>query len=387
MIIKDSLTLDASGLAVTSDGYLVGEAKVSRAGNVQSYYGAELGLKGMDALKVFGVYRDPDVVFDEKSMMSLAGRPVTRGHPKSGVSADSWKELTVGQMGGVIKRDGEHVVAPMAIMDSSAVQEVMSGARGLSAGYTVGITAADGVAADGTPYQFKQSGELRFNHVAYLPDNNPRAGNTRIGDSWATPVIDCEPGKSPTNPTKGVSDMELKPVVLGDKAFQVAATDAAAVEQFRNDMLKKVADAEAAKKKSEDEKDEEIGSLKVKLKKAEDAAVIDVDALVAQRSALVAQVKALDAAIDVTGKTDADLRKAAVVSKLGDAAVAGLGDAEINGMFKALALSAPAARNPVADALKHGVQSVGDEATKMQDSWNKANNDQNAWRYAQGGNQ
>ena len=34
MIIKDSLTLDASGLAVTSDGYLVGEAKVSRAGNV-----------------------------------------------------------------------------------------------------------------------------------------------------------------------------------------------------------------------------------------------------------------------------------------------------------------------------------------------------------------
>ena len=173
--------------------------------------------------------------------------------------------------------------------------------------------------------------------------------------------------------------MELKPVVLGDKAFQVAATDAAAVEQFRNDMLKKVADAEAAKKKSEDEKDEEIGSLKVKLKKAEDAAVIDVDALVAQRSALVAQVKALDAAIDVTGKTDADLRKAAVVSKLGDA--------EINGMFKALALSAPAARNPVADALKHGVQSVGDEATKMQDSWNKANNDQNAWRYAQGGNQ
>ena len=328
-----------------------------------------LGLNGKDALKVFGVYRDPDVVFDEKSMMSLAGRPVTRGHPKSGVSADSWKELTVGQMGGVIKRDGEHVVAPMAIMDSSAVQEVMSGARGLSAGYTVGITAADGVAADGTPYQFKQSGELRFNHVAYLPDNNPRAGNTRIGDSWATPVIDCEPGKSPTNPTKGVSDMELKPVVLGDKAFQVAATDAAAIEQFRNDMLKKVADAESAKKESDSEKDKEIGRLTAELKTAQDAAEsMDVDKLAAERAELIAKVKSLDASIETLGKSGADLRKAAVQSKLGDAAVANRNADQIEGMFEAIAASAPA--NPVAVAIKSGVKTVGDSATALNDAQN-----------------
>ena len=385
MIIKDSLTLDASGLTVTSDGYLVGEAKVSRAGNVQSYYGAELGLKGMDALKVFGVYRDPDVVFDEKSMMSLAGRPVTRGHPATGVSADSWKELTVGQMGGVIKRDGEHVVAPMAIMDSSAVQEVMSGARGLSAGYTVGITAADGVSADGTPYQFKQSGELRFNHVAYLPDNNPRAGNTRLGDAWVTPVVDYVPGSSPTT-REGASKMELKPVVLGDAVVNIAVGDVAAIEAYKQGMTKNLADAVAAKKKVEEDKDEEIGKLKAELKTAKDAAVIDVDKLVADRTALIAQVKAVDAGIDPAGKSDGDLRKAAVRAKMGDAAIADASDAEISGMFKVLAASG-GSRNPVADALKHGLQSVGDEAAKMQDSWNKANADQNSWRHAQGGNQ
>ena len=68
MLIRDSLTLDASGLKMTKDGYLIGDAKISRAGNVQQYYGAELGLTGDDAGKVFGVYRDPDTVFDEDSL-------------------------------------------------------------------------------------------------------------------------------------------------------------------------------------------------------------------------------------------------------------------------------------------------------------------------------
>ena len=120
MIIQDSLTLDASGLKLTRDGFLVGEARVSRAGNVQQYLGRELGLTGADATKSFGVFRDPDVVFDSSSLMSLAGRPVTRDHPKDEVTADNWSDLAKGQVGGVIRRDGEHVVAPMAIMAGHA---------------------------------------------------------------------------------------------------------------------------------------------------------------------------------------------------------------------------------------------------------------------------
>ncbi|MDR2881451.1 MAG: DUF2213 domain-containing protein [Azoarcus sp.] len=181
MLFQDSLTLDASGLTRTRDGYLIGDARVSRAGNVQQYLGRELGLTGDDAAKVFGVFRDPDAVFDEGSMMSLAGRPVTRGHPEGAVTADNWKELAKGQVAGVIRKDGEHVVAPMAIMDAAAAAEVERGARSLSAGYTCELIADSGTAATGEAYQFRQS-KIRFNHVAYLPDNNPRAGNTRIGD-------------------------------------------------------------------------------------------------------------------------------------------------------------------------------------------------------------
>lgn len=384
MIIKDCLTLDASGLTLTKDGYLVGDAKVARAGNVQSYYGSELGLTGDNAGKVFGVYRDPDVVFDNESMLSLAGRPVTRGHPADGVSADSWKRLAVGQVGGVIRREGEHVVAPMAIMDADAVKEVTSGARSLSAGYSVEIMAADGVSEDGTPYQFKQAGKLRFNHVAYLPDNNPRAGNTRIGDSWRPGASNVsQPGDLPkTEGKEGHMSDSLKTVVLGDRAVSVALGDVAAIEQYKADMTKRLADAEAAKKLSDEQKDEQIGKLKTELKQAKDAAVIDVDALVAARSELVAQVQAIDAKIDPKGKSDAELRKSAVASKLGDAMVKDAPDAEISGMFKALAKDAKPA-NPVQAALRQGVQVVGDAAAKMQDAWHKSLDDHNAWRNAQ----
>lgn len=172
---------------------------------------------------------------------------------------------------------------------------------------------------------------------------------------------------------------QLKTVVLGDKAVQVAVTDVAAIEQYKTDMQRKLSDAEAAKKKVEEDKDEEIGKLKADLKKAQDAAVIDVDALVAARSELVATVKALDAKIDVSGKSDADLRKAAVAAKLGDGMVQGASDAEINGMFKAIAKDAKPG-NPVVDAIKHGVVNVGDAKTMADTALAKASTDLNAWR-------
>ena len=107
----------------------------------------------------------------------------------------------------------------------------------------------------------------------------------------------------------------------------------------------------------------------MQLKAAQDAANIDVDALVAARTALVSQVKSLDSSIDPTGKTDAELRKAAVVAKLGDSAVADVSDAEVAGMFKALAAVAPAAKNPVADAMRGGLKVV-DDNTQMTDAHN-----------------
>lgn len=331
MIIQDSLTLDASGLILTRDGFLVGDARVSRAGNVQQYRGSELGLTGDEAGKMFGVYRDPDVVFDNASMMSLAGRPVTRGHPADGVTADNWKTLAVGQMGGVIRRDGEHVVAPMAIMDGAAAQEVANGARSLSAGYTVDVVPAEGVAADGTPYQFKQAGQLRFNHVAYLPDNNPRAGNTRIGD---------DDSHNPVN--QGGPTVALKTIFVDGLSVETTDAGEAAIVKLQG-QIKTLTDAATADQTKVAElttagatKDAEILTLK---KAVEDAKVTPAQMREAAKAyaKTLGDAKLLAPTVTIADEMDeAAIKKAVVTSKLGDAAK-GWTDAQIDVSFGTLA--------------------------------------------------
>ena len=182
MRLRDALICDAHSLTRTTDGYLVGPARIARAGNVQQYLGRELGLSGDEAEQSFGVYRDPDVVFNKQSMLTLAGRPVTINHPDEPVTAENHKVLSVGHIGGSVARDGEHIVAQMVITDADAVELAENGHRWLSAGYLVDTIASEGVAPDGTPYHYKQCGKVTFNHVALLTDERPRAGNTRFGD-------------------------------------------------------------------------------------------------------------------------------------------------------------------------------------------------------------
>lgn len=173
---------------------------------------------------------------------------------------------------------------------------------------------------------------------------------------------------------------QLKTVVLGDKAVQVAVTDVAAIEQFKADSAKALADAEAKHTAAIAAKDEEIGNLKAELKAAQDAANIDVDALVAARTELVNKVRAIDANIDVDGKSDNDLRRAAVASRYGVDFVKDSSDAEIAGMFKALAKDV---KNPVADAIRTGIKPIGDASQSMNDALQKSVADLNAWRNAQ----
>lgn len=360
MMITDCLTLDASGLSLSKDGYLVGEARVSRAGNVQMYSGSELGMTGDSAGQMFGVYRDPDVVFDEASMLSLAGRPVTRNHPPMGVDAETWKDLAVGQMGGAIKRDGEHVVASMAIMDAAAVKEVTDGARALSAGYTVEVVAHDGVSPDGEPYQYKQAGKLRFNHVAYLPDNNPRAGNTGFGDKAKTGI---KPITQADEKDVKMTD-NLQTVVLGDQAVQVSATDVATITKFKADAEKRVADMKTAHDAEMSEKEKEIAKLEA-AKDAAEAKVLsdaDLDKRVADRADLITTAKTIVADVKTDGVSDAAIRKAVVTAKLGDK-VDGKSEAYFDARFDTLAEDAANA-DPFADALKGGIKQAN-----MNDAW------------------
>lgn len=345
MQFTDRMTADG-GLKRMADGYAALTARVARAGNVQVYRGAEIGMADREIVRV---YRPEDAVFRRDALKTYAGVPVTLGHPAGGVSAATWKDHAVGEVGDEVVRDGEFVRVPMMLRDAAAIAAVEAGTRELSMGYDAKITMQDGTSPAGEAYDAVM-GDFRMNHVAIVPQARGGA-ELRIGDGAATW------GASPVTlaDMKG-SDMTdtLRMVVVGDEAVSTTDAGARAIEKLKSMVAAKdaaIADADKAHAAAIAAKDEEIGRLKVDLKAAQDAAKIDIDKLVADRAELVGKVRAIDAKIETAGKSDADLRKAAVAAKLGDDMVNGASDAEIAGMFKAIAKDAKPA-DPVALALK-----------------------------------
>lgn len=347
----------------TADGYLTGSVRCARTG-VQDYLRTELGLEGEGMI---AVYRPETAVFDKDSISTYAGKPITLGHPRGGViDAANWKQLAIGTVGSKVLRDGETVVVDFSIMDAAAISGVDDGTREVSMGYTTPMVLQDGISPDGTPYQAVQTGPININHLAVVPA--ARGGSElRIGDAainW---------GATPIHHGDKETPMSTKSVVLGDSAVVLPIADANVIEAYKADMTKKIADALFEKKKSDDEKDEEIGKLKAEKKTMEDAAVTPakLTAMIADRVALEQQVKLIDAKIVCDNVADSDLRKAAVVSVLGDSAVLDATPAEINGMFKAVnAAKQTAPNDSVRNALgSHkfidaGVQGWGDSVAK-----------------------
>lgn len=363
-----------TGMRLTNDGYLVGEVRCARTG-CQQYMAREIGLQ-RDGL--VNVYRPETAVFDKDSLATFAGKPVTVGHPSEAVTADNWRQHAVGDVGTDIARDGEFVRVPIKLMDAAAIKSVQSGTREISMGYTTDIKVEDGTAPDGTPYQAIQIGPIRINHLAIVP--RARGGSElRIGDgavTWgAAPIIPATDKETIT-----MSDA-LRTVVVDGLSVSTTDQGAHAIAKLQADLQSsaaKLTDAEKSHTATIAKKDEEIGALKADLKKAQDALPkpADLDKMVADRAALVTVVKAIDAKIDPAGKTDADLRKAAVSAKLGDEMVKDASDAEIAGMFKAIAKDIKAA-DPVRTALINGRATV-DANDNGQSAYEKRLSD--AWK-------
>lgn len=109
------------------------------------------------------------------------------------------------------------------------------------------------------------------------------------------------------------------------------------------------ATALAAKDNELAQKDAEIDGLKAK--QLSDA---DIDKRVQARADLITKAKTI-ADADYTGKGDAEIRKAVVIAKLGDAAIAGKTEAYIDARFDLLVEDA--AKNPAGDPFRqHMIQ-------------------------------
>ncbi|MBY5657172.1 DUF2213 domain-containing protein [Rhizobium leguminosarum] len=375
MQFTDKLTLDGA-IRRTADGYGVVSAKVARGGNVQLYLGSEVGMNDKATVRV---YRPESEVFKKGAIASYAGVPVTINHPKNGVSADTWKDLAVGEVGDDVLRDGEFVRVPMMLRDAKAIKAVEDGKRELSMGYSAEITIADGVTPSGETFDAIMS-DFKMNHVAIV-DQARGGAELRIGDGadkWGAAPI------STTDKETVTMTDALRTVVVDGLSVQTTDQGAQAIAKLLKDLessAAKIVSSDAAHATAIAAKDEEIGTLKAENQKLKDAAPkpADLDKLVADRAALVTTIKAIDSKIEMSGVSDSDLRRAAVKAKLGDEMVKDASDAEITGMFKAIAKDVKTA-DPFARAVSEGLNNVGDASTKAEDAWGKSIADLNAWR-------
>ena len=341
----------------TDDGAVV-IARVARGSNVQDYLGWQMGFADR---KIVRVYRPDDQVFSRDAINSYARKPITIDHPENGVTPDSWKDLAVGEIDPVgILRDGEFVTVPLVFRDAAAIRLIESadGPKELSMGYSAEIEMIDGVSSGGEPYDAIMS-DFRMNHVAVVRE--ARGGNQlRVSDGAHVPW-----GASPHNDRKDaiMADAIQTRTVLID-GLSVITTDAGA--QALEKLQKQIADAETAQAAAVATiaaKDEEIGTLKADAKKLTDAALTPekITQMVADRVALETLVKAIAPTVDSANVGDADLRKAAVASTYGDEMVKDAGDAEITGMFKALAKDIKPV-DAFADSVKGGLKVVTNDA-------------------------
>lgn len=340
-----------TGTRMTEDGYLVADARCVRSG-IQYYLASELGLDGAGSV---AVYRPETEVFNKDSLSSFSHVPVTMDHPAEMVTAETWKDVAVGETGDQVLREGEHLRIPLIVKDAAAIAAIRAGKRDLSAGYTCTIDYTPGTAPDGTPYVAVQR-EIRANHLAVVAQG--RAGNTRIGDAipWGASPVPVSDAKEDR-----MSDA-LKTVVLGDKAVSVAAADAATIDQWKSNQAKALADAKADHDKALAAKDAEIAAKDAEIEALKGQVLTDaaLDVRVQARADLVSKAKSLVKDFDAAGKSDADIRKAVVIAKRG-AAMADKSAAYIDAAFDLLAEAV--APDPVRGALKDA-KPIGDAAAQ-----------------------
>ncbi|KPX57083.1 DUF2213 domain-containing protein [Pseudomonas amygdali] len=347
MIFTDSIPV--SGVRRTADGYLVAEAYVARTG-IQDYLGTEIDPNndhGLRDVPVVKVYRPESSVFHADAMNSYAYRPMTNDHPGGdGVNSKNWKDVAVGNTGGEVIRDGQRVKVPLVLMDAKAITDFEAGKRQLSMGYGAEIIFQDGVTPEGDAYHVSL-GPMKMNHLSLV--HSARAGEEfRIGDH------------KPENP-KGGHDMadSLRKLLVDGISIDVTEQGAQAIEKLAKQLndaasaTKTLTDAHATAIALKDgelaKKDAEIDDLKAKM--LSDA---DVDKRVAARADLISKAKTI-ADADYTGKTDADIRKAVVVAKLGDAAVTGKSSDYVDARFEILVEDA--AKQPGNDTFRqHMIQ-------------------------------
>lgn len=200
MIFSDAFKFVPTERMYTEEGYLVAPAKIARPG-IQLYRGSDLSShpefpkeKFTDE-SVIRLYRPAEEVFNMASVNSFKNVPITDEHPPELLNAKTVRKYQRGIVLADVAVDEEFgcLQATIKVTDEEAVQSVKCGKVEMSAGYRANIFFEPGVTEDGQEYDAVQRG-IEGNHVAIVPRG--RAGaQMRIADGYscAMPTMDEMP--------------------------------------------------------------------------------------------------------------------------------------------------------------------------------------------------
>jgi hypothetical protein len=308
MLFTDRALIDGPA-RLTRDGYLVAEARVAKANNIQTYSAGELGLTDREPSSAVRVFRPEGEVFHKDALASAAHRPITLDHPKQDVTSENWKALSVGDIGGDVIRDGEFVRVPFKVMDSQAIKAARTTHQEFSLGYSADLDLTPGKFGD-AEYDASMR-NIRVNHLA-LCDTARGGPELRI--------VDERP--------QHLRDQEQRPMKIKIGDAEVDLTDGAAVALAVGTLNQKLTDATAqvgalttdlaAINTSVVAKDAEIVTLKDQLEKAK---VTPQQMRDAAKAYAVTVAKAKAAGVTVTdAMSEVEIQKAVVNKAMGDAA-------------------------------------------------------------------
>jgi hypothetical protein len=160
----------------TPEGFLVCESvPIARTGTMFYADGEVPVSSGQNG--IVRVERDEETVFDEQTIASFYGKPITLGHPPEDVNPDNWSTLAKGTIHEPRRGTGEFddcLVADLFITDAGAIKAVLDGLDELSCGYDADYEQI-------APGHGRQT-NIIGNHVALL--ENGRCGSRcSIGDA------------------------------------------------------------------------------------------------------------------------------------------------------------------------------------------------------------
>lgn len=201
-------------------------------------------------------YRPHDEVFNQESLNTLAGIPLTNKHPAELLNPKNATKHTVGYTGDQVEPKDKFVCTTVTIVDDATIKEVESGNKQeLSCGYTCDLDEEPGI-YEGEPYDVIQR-NIIYNHLAIV--GKGRAGpqaRLHLDSNDAVMVENENPkeGNAMEKVSLGGVDHEMHPEAAKAVKDMMANHDAMMKDMSEKcDAMKKAHDDMAAKVKGSDD--------------------------------------------------------------------------------------------------------------------------------------